>query len=138
MKKGSLLVGFMSVGSTVGRLFFGKIADSARINRLYMYQIAMLGMGVANTLCPLLTDFTGLVVYCAVFGFFEGCYVCQVAVLTGDIVGVERLAVGVGTLFGIKSIPLTLGPPLAGKFLNIFLNNLLSTDDWYNLILRSM
>jgi len=113
-EKASLLIGFMSVSSTFGRLFFGRMADSAKVNRLYMYQIAFLGMGVANTLCPLLTDFPGLLVYCTLFGFFEGAYVCQVAVLTGDIVGADRLAVGVGTLFGIKSIPLTLGPPLAG------------------------
>ena len=116
LKKASLLIGIMSVASTVGRLFFGNIADSKRVNRLYVYQIALLGMGVANTLCPLLVTFPGLLVYCCLFGFFEGCYVCQVAVLTGDIVGFDRMAVGVGTLFGIKSIPLTLGAPLAGKF----------------------
>ena len=114
MNKASLLIGFMSVSSTIGRLFFGHIADSKRINRLYMYQISLLGIGVANTLCPLLVNFPGLLVYCTLFGFFEGCYVCQCAVLTGDIVGAERMATGVGTLFGIKSIPLTLGPPLAG------------------------
>lgn len=114
MKKASLLIGFMSVASTFGRLFFGKLADVERVNRLYVYQIALLGMGVANTLCPVLTTFPSLMVYCAIFGFFEGCYVCQVAVITGDIVGVDRMAIAVGVLFGIKSIPLTLGPPLAG------------------------
>ena len=45
-----------------------------------------------------------------------GCYVCQCAVLVGDIVGRERMAPGVGTLFGIKSIPLMLGAPIAGIF----------------------
>ena len=45
MEKASLLIGFMSVASTFGRLFFGKIADSHYVNRLYMYQISMLGMG---------------------------------------------------------------------------------------------
>lgn len=114
MEKASLLIGVMSVASTFGRLFFGKIADNERVNRLYAYQISLLGMGVANTLCPMLTTFTGLMVYGCIFGFFEGCYVCQTAVITGDIVGVDRMALAVGLLFGIKSIPLTLGPPLAG------------------------
>ena len=71
--------------------------------------------GIANTICPLMKTFAGLLVYCTIFGFFEGCYVCQVAVITGDIVGIDRMAVAVGILFGIKSIPLTLGPPIAGK-----------------------
>ena len=53
--------------------------------------------------------------YFPVFGFFEGCYVCQVAVITGDIVGIDRMEVAVGILFGIKSVPLTLGPPIAGS-----------------------
>lgn len=119
MKKASLLIGFMSVSSTFGRLFFGKIADSRRINRLYVYQISLLGIGVANTLCPVMVSFPGFLIYCTIFGFFEGCYVCQCAVLTGDIVGRERMALGVGTLFGIKSIPLTLGPPLAGFLYDI-------------------
>eukprot|EP00794_Sanderia_malayensis_P011334 gene11334-12519_t len=113
-KKASLLVGFMSVSSTVGRLFFGKISDHPKVNRLYLYQLALLAMGISNTLCPLMNDYSGLIVYCVAFGFFEGCYVCQCAVLTGDIVGREKMAPGVGTLFGIKSVPLTLGPPIAG------------------------
>ena len=115
MEKASLLIGFMSVASTIGRLFFGKIADTKCINRLFMFQICLLGMGVANTICPLLKSFSGLLIYCTIFGFFEGCYVCQVPVITGDIVGIDRMAVAIGILFGIKSIPLTLGPPLAGK-----------------------
>ena len=81
----------------------------------------MLGMGIANTICPLMKTFAGLLVYCTIFGFFEGCYVCQVAVITGDIVGIDRMAVAVGILFGIKSIPLTLGPPIAGKFFLIII-----------------
>ncbi|XP_065643931.1 monocarboxylate transporter 10 [Hydra vulgaris] len=114
LKKASFLIGVMSIASTVGRLFFGHIADSNRVNRLYVYQIALLGIGVSNALCPIMVTFPALLVYCCLFGFFEGCYVCQVAVITGDIVGYDRMAVGVGTLFGIKSIPLTLGAPLAG------------------------
>lgn len=118
-KKASLLVGFMSVSSTFGRLFFGKISDHPRVNRLYLYQLSMLCMGISNTLCPLMNNYVGLIVYCVAFGFFEGCYVCQCAVLTGDIVGRDKMAPGVGTLFGIKSVPLTLGPPIAGFLYDI-------------------
>ena len=44
-----------------------------------------------------------------------GCLFMQVAILVGDIVGVEAMATGVGIVFGVKSIPLTLGAPIAGK-----------------------
>lgn len=36
-------------------------------------------------------------------------------VLTGDIVGRDKMAHGVGVLFALKSLPLTVGPILAGK-----------------------
>lgn len=118
-QQASMMIGFMSVSSTVGRLFFGKISDSPKVNRLMVYQISMLMMGIANTMCPMMKSFGGLLAYNVLFGFFEGCYVCQCAVLVGDIVGLDRIASGVGTLFGIKSIPLMLGPPLAGFLYDI-------------------
>ena len=114
MDQASLLPGLICIFSTAGRLFFRHLADNPKVNRLYVYQLSFLGMGVANTLCPLLRTFPTLIVYCALFGFFEGCYVCQVAILVGDIVGVEAMATGVGIVFGVKSIPLTLGAPIAG------------------------
>lgn len=113
--RATLLIGIMSVGSTLGRLIFGKVADHPRVNRLYLYQISFLMIGISNTLCPVLTSYTGLVIYSTVFGFFEGCYVLLAPVLTGDIVGRDKMAHGVGVLFALKSVPLTLGPPIAGK-----------------------
>lgn len=112
--RATLLIGIMSVGSTLGRLIFGKVADYPRVNRLYLYQISFLMIGISNTLCPVLTSYTGLVIYSTVFGFFEGCYVLLAPVLTGDIVGRDKMAHGVGVLFALKSVPLTLGPPIAG------------------------
>ena len=111
----------MSVGSTGGRLFFGKLSDYPKVNRLYIYQLSILCMGVSNTLLPLMTTKGTIILYCIVWGAFEGCYVALCAVLTADIVGRDKLSSGVGMLFGIKSIPLTCGPFLAGKSTRICL-----------------
>ncbi|EDO35238.1 predicted protein, partial [Nematostella vectensis] len=110
----TLLIGIMSVGSTIGRLIFGKIADHPKVNRLYLYQFSFLMIGISNTICPAFSTYAGLAFYAAFFGFFEGCYVLLAPVLTGDIVGRNNMATGVGVLFAIKSVPLTLGPPIAG------------------------
>ena len=107
----------MSVGSTFGRLFFGKLSDHPRVNRLHVYQVSILFMGVANTLLPLMKTYATIVSYCVVWGIFEGCYVALCAVLTADIVGRDKLSSGVGVVFAIKSIPLTGGPTLAGKIM---------------------
>ena len=73
-------------------------------------------IGISNTLCPVFTSYAGLVIYAASFGFFEGCYVLLAPVLTGDIVGRDKMAHGVGVLFALKSVPLTVGPVIAGKW----------------------
>ena len=114
--KATLLIGIMSIASTLGRLLFGRIADHPRVNRLYLYQISFLMIGISNTLCPVLTSYPGLICYATAFGFFEGCYVLLAPVLTGDIVGRDKMAHGVGVLFALKSLPLTVGPILAGKW----------------------
>ena len=104
----------MSLSSTGGRLFFGPLSDHPKVNRLYVYQLSILFMGISNTLLPLMKTYGTIVCYCIVWGAFEGCYVALCAVLTADIVGRNKLSSGVGVLFGIKSIPLTGGPALAG------------------------
>lgn len=110
----STLVGMMSVGSTFGRLFFGKLGDHRRMNRLYCFQIAMLLIGVADTLSTLTKSYAGLVVYMLVFGVFDGCFVVFLAVLCADIVGVDKVAAGIGIQFFFMAITSIAGPPLAG------------------------
>ena len=105
----------MSVGSTFGRLFFGKIGDHPRVNRLYCFQIAMLVIGVADTLSTLTKTYVGLVVYMVVFGVFDGCFVVFLAVLCADIVGVDKVAAGIGVQFFFMAITSIAGPPLAGR-----------------------
>lgn len=111
----STLIGMMSVGSTFGRLFFGKLCDHPRVNRLYCFQIAMLVIGVADTLSTLTKSYAGLVVYMVVFGVFDGCFVVLLAVLCADIVGVDKVAAGIGVQFFFMAITSIAGPPLAGK-----------------------
>lgn len=76
----------------------------------------MLVIGVANTLSTLTKSYIGLSVYMVVFGVFDGCFVVLLAVLCADIVGVEKVAAGIGVQFFFMAITSIAGPPLAGKF----------------------
>lgn len=71
-------------------------------------------MSVTTTLCPLARDYTGLVIYALGFGAFDGCFVLLIAITTSDIVGAGRLPQALGGLYGVTSLPLIFGPPLAG------------------------
>ena len=94
---------------------FGKLADLRFINRLYMYQFSILSIGITSLLLPLANNYAGLVSYALVFGFFDGCFVGQIAVITADVVGHEKMSQAIGNMFGTLAIPMSLGPPFAGQ-----------------------
>lgn len=75
----------------------------------------MLLIGVADTLSTLTKSYAGLVVYMLIFGVFDGCFVVFLAVLCADIVGVDKVAAGIGIQFFFMAITSIAGPPLAGK-----------------------
>ena len=80
-----------------------------------MFQTSILVIGVSTSLLSLATSYTPLVFYAITFGFFDGCFVGQVAVVTSHIVGMKHLAVALGYLFGSIALPMMLGPPVAGN-----------------------
>jgi len=113
-QKSAVLVGYMAMSQTVGKIVFGRIADHPRVNRVYLYQMCLLVCSVLTTLLPLFTTFNALLAYCIVFGFHEGCFVVLIAVLTGDIVGRKMMATAYGVMYFFTGIPMMLGPPVAG------------------------
>lgn len=72
-------------------------------------------MAVACTLCPLASDYTGLIIFAISFGAFDGCFVLLIAITTSDIVGIGKLPPALGNLYAVISIPMIFGPPLAGE-----------------------
>lgn len=105
---------------------FGKLADLRFINRLYMYQFSILSIGITTLLLPLANNYAGLVSYTLVFGFFDGCFVGQIAVITADVVGHEKMSQAIGNMFGTLAIPMSLGPPFAGQ--NYFIEYFVSSS----------
>lgn len=120
--KASFLIGFLSVGSLAGRLLFGHVSDYRCVNRMYLYQSAFLIMAVTATLCPLATNYGGLVLFTILFGIFDGVVVTLTPVITGDIVGSNKLSSALGFLYLVFSIPLMTGSLIAG-----FLSEITST-----------
>lgn len=109
----SLLIGYLSIASTVSRVLFGLVLNHPRMNRFYVLQLCFLMMAVTCTLCPLARDYTGLILYAVSFGAFDGCFVLLIAITTSDIVGAGRLPQALGSLYGVIAIPMIFGPPLA-------------------------
>lgn len=58
--------------------------------------MVMLIIGVVDMLSMLIKFYVGLVVYMLVFGVFDGCFVVFLVVFCVDIVGVDKVVVGIG------------------------------------------
>lgn len=106
----------MSVGSTFGRLFFGKLSDHPRVNRLYLYQFAFFSIAVIQALVPQITNFVGFAMYMVSFGVFDGCFIVLLAIVVSDVVGIDKVSTGMGVKFFFMALTTFVGPPLAGTF----------------------
>lgn len=120
-----ILITCMQVTSGVGRLVFGKIADFQCVNRVYMQQCAFVVMGIVTACIPFSASFEGLIAICLILGICDGVFVCLLGPIAFDIVGPMEASQAIGFMLGGFSLPLTVGPPIAG---------LLSVFSWFCLL----
>lgn len=109
-----ILITCMQVTSGVGRLVFGKIADFQCVNRVYMQQCAFVVMGIVTACIPFSASFEGLIAICLILGICDGVFVCLLGPIAFDIVGPMEASQAIGFMLGGFSLPLTVGPPIAG------------------------
>ena len=107
----------MAIVSSFSRLFFGKLSDHPRVKRFYLYQMSFLFIGIADTLVPQITNFTGFVIYMVSFGIFDGCFTVLIAIVVGDVVGIDNISSGMAVKFFFMAMTIFIGPPIAGKFI---------------------
>lgn len=55
-----------------------------------------------------------LMAACLILGIFDGCFITMLGPIAFDICGTAGAGQAIGFLLGICSIPLTVGPPVAG------------------------
>ena len=116
--EGALLVGYLSVTAIFGKLLCGRLADSPKIKRFYLLVGSSLALAVSNIGVTAATDYEGLLIFVLIFGFFDGCFVLVVPLITQDIVGVPLVANALGSQYGLNALAMTLGPPVSGILLS--------------------
>lgn len=109
----------IGVTSGIGRLIFGYVADLPRINRIYLQQLSFFSIGILTMLLPFTGGYYGWLVAIALgMGFFDGCFISLLGPIAFDICGREGATQAIGFLLGVCSIPLTIGPYVAGVILD--------------------
>ncbi|XP_021455959.2 monocarboxylate transporter 10 [Oncorhynchus mykiss] len=105
----------IGVTSGVGRLIFGQVADYVQgVNKVYLQVSSFIVIGVMSMMIPLCHVFGGLIAVCLLMGLFDGCFICIMAPIAFELVGSQNVSQAIGFLLGMMSVPMTVGPPIAG------------------------
>lgn len=58
--------------------------------------------------------FEAMIVFALIMGIFDGCFITMFGPIAFDICGPVGASQAIGFILGMCSIPLTIGPPIAG------------------------
>ena len=72
-ERATLLVSVIGIANTAGRIIFGFLSDRKWVNRLMLYNTALVICGLATAFSSAISDqYILLAIYAAVFGIFIG------------------------------------------------------------------
>ncbi|XP_016110203.1 monocarboxylate transporter 2 [Sinocyclocheilus grahami] len=120
----AFLLSILAFVDMFARPSMGLLANSrwVRPRIQYFFSFAVLYNGVCHLLCPLVESYTGMVVYAVFFGFAFGMVSAVLFETLMDLVGAQRFSSAVGLTTIVECCPVLIGPPLAGKLVDITKN----------------
>ncbi|KAM6906630.1 monocarboxylate transporter 10 [Lycodopsis pacificus] len=105
----------IGITSCLGRLIFGWVADYVDgVNKVYLQVTSFFVIGLMSMMIPLCNVFGGLIAVCLLMGLFDGCFISIMAPIAFELVGADDVSQAIGFLLGLMSVPMTVGPPIAG------------------------
>ncbi|XP_051562438.1 monocarboxylate transporter 1-like isoform X1 [Myxocyprinus asiaticus] len=121
-EKAAFLLSVLAFVDMVARPSMGVVASTKWVRQRvqYFFAASVLLNGVCHLLAPLSTDYTGFVIYAIFFGFAFGWLSSVLFETLMDLVGAQRFSSAVGLVTIVECGPVLLGPPLLGKFNDIF------------------
>lgn len=105
----------IGVTSGASRLVFGYLVDKTKVNKILLQQLAFFTLGVLTILLAYSVNaFPLLLFICLGMGITDGCFVSLLGPIAFELCGRDGGSQAIGFLLGVCSIPLTLGPYVAG------------------------
>ena len=116
---GEILLICIAISSSIARLLCGKMSDLPGMNSILLGQISYMALGVSIMMfsCCIYFDqyiFHIFILCSLTFGFFEGCCLTMIVPTALKLCGPIGATQGIAFMFGLVSIPVTIGPPIAG------------------------
>ncbi|XP_030610600.1 monocarboxylate transporter 7 isoform X2 [Archocentrus centrarchus] len=117
------MLSIMAVAEILGRFSIGWILTRKRFRKkkLLVILASVITLTVVQVGFTLVTEFYGLAVCCALYGFFLGTVACTHIPLLAedDVVGIERMTSAAGVYVFIQSFAGLAGPPLGGVLVDV-------------------
>uniref|UniRef100_A0AAY5E9M2 Monocarboxylate transporter 1 n=1 Tax=Electrophorus electricus TaxID=8005 RepID=A0AAY5E9M2_ELEEL len=121
-EKAAFLLSVLAIVDMVARPSMGTVANTkwVRPRVQHFFAASVLFNGLCHVLAPLSVDYMGFVVYAIFFGFAFGWLSSVLFETLMDLVGAQRFSSAVGLVTIVECGPVLLGPPLLGKFNDIY------------------
>lgn len=116
----AFLMVYVGIGSTIGRLISGLSVGYNGLDPVLL-NFGCNGILALATACfPFYSDkYLGQVIFAVIFGLYSGGLSTMISPLCMDLLGAEKVASGIGTLFFIGGVGYLAGPPVAGMYIII-------------------
>ncbi|XP_041813730.1 solute carrier family 16 member 6b isoform X1 [Chelmon rostratus] len=120
----SYMLSVMAVAEILGRLSIGVILNKVCCRKTLVLLVCVVLMGLVLVAFAIVWEFWGLVVCCALYGYFMGTVGSTHIPLLAeeDVVGIQKMASSVGVYVFIQSFAGLAGPPLGGVLVDITKN----------------
>ena len=116
----AFLLALIGLGSTINRLLVGVSSGDGGIDVLLLYFGSVALSGVCTVVFPLFsTSYQGQCIYAFAFGLYSGAFIALCNPLCLELIGLDQLPTGVGLYFCFLGIGGLIGPPIAGKLLQL-------------------
>lgn len=117
----ALLLTYAGITSTFGRILTGLALNHNGLDPI------LLNFGFCGILCfvtipfPFYSSkFWGQIIFSLIFGLYGGGLSTLMNPLCMELLGMEKVASGIGTLFFLGGIGYMIGPPIAGRVTKVF------------------
>ncbi|XP_070837607.1 solute carrier family 16 member 6b isoform X1 [Chaetodon trifascialis] len=120
----SYMLSVMAVAEIFGRLSIGVVLNRVSCRKTLVLLVCVVMMFLVLVAFGIVWEFWGLVVCCALYGYFMGTVAStHIPMLAEeDVVGIQKMASSVGVYVFIQSFAGLAGPPLGGVLVDITKN----------------
>ncbi|KAM6928127.1 monocarboxylate transporter 1-like [Xenentodon cancila] len=121
-EKAAFLLSILAFVDMFARPSMGMVANTkwVRPRIQYFFAASALMNGICHVLAPVSVDYMGFVIYAIFFGFAFGWLSSVLFETLMDLVGAQRFSSAVGLVTIVECGPVLLGPPLLGKFKDVY------------------